>query len=97
MSRKAVPPRGTAFFFFPRPSRPLEQAQLPSAASIQNLVGGYLPPKKNLKVDSAEFHRVKQRLARVEGETRQEHKNHPTLRRGPDCPEEEMEKISKSE
>jgi len=43
---------------------------------------------------SAEFHRVKQQLARVEGETRQEHKNRPTLRR---CPEEEMEKISKSE
>jgi len=57
----------------------------------------YLPPKKSLKVDSAEFHRVKQRLARVEGETRQEHKNRPTLRRGPECPEGEMEKISKSE
>ena len=46
---------------------------------------------------SAEFHRVKQQLARVEGETRQEHKNRPTLRRGPECPEEEMKKISKSE
>jgi predicted Zn-dependent protease len=57
----------------------------------------YLPAAKtDLKVDSADFHRVKEQLTKVENETKQERKNRPTLRRGPQCPDDEMEKISKS-
>jgi hypothetical protein len=47
----------------------------------------YLPPKKDMKVDSTEFHQIKDRFQKLDKETRQEKRNRPTLRRGGECPE----------
>jgi predicted Zn-dependent protease len=47
----------------------------------------YLPPKKDMKVDTTEFHQIKDRFQKIDKETRQEEKNRPMLRRGGECPE----------
>src|SRR5262249_1158075 len=49
----------------------------------------YLPPKAELTVDSAEFRQAKARLQQVMKERRQEKKHKPTLRRWPECDDDE--------
>jgi hypothetical protein len=53
----------------------------------------FLPPKADLKVDSTEFHDVKDRIVKLEKETEPERRNRPTLRRGPQCPEADSDEI----
>jgi Zn-dependent protease with chaperone function len=47
----------------------------------------YLPPKKDMQVDSTEFHEIKDRFQKLDQEIRTEKKNRPTLRRGGECSE----------
>jgi predicted Zn-dependent protease len=47
----------------------------------------YLPVKEDLKVDSTEFHQIKDRVMKMESETKTLDRNRPTLRRGPKCPD----------
>jgi hypothetical protein len=42
----------------------------------------FLPPKKDMKVDSTEFHQIKDRFQKIDKETKQERRNRPTLRGG---------------
>lgn len=49
----------------------------------------YLPPKENLKLDAPEFHQAKERLKKVMKERQEEKKEHPTLRRLPECGDEQ--------
>lgn len=49
---------------------------------------------EDLRVDSTEFHTAKDKLVRLNKETKQEQKNRPTLRRGPKCPDVAIDPIS---
>lgn len=49
----------------------------------------YLPQKENLKVDRTEFHQAKERLKKVMEERQEEKKKRPTLRRLPECGDEQ--------
>lgn len=50
----------------------------------------YLPPKETPQVDSSAFQQAKERLKKVKEESQQEKKKRPTLRRLPECDDEEV-------
>ncbi|HYM12740.1 MAG TPA: M48 family metalloprotease [Bryobacterales bacterium] len=48
----------------------------------------YLPKQEQLKVDSKEFHQIKERLRQLPAKEKQEQRKKPSLRRLPECDEE---------
>jgi len=48
----------------------------------------YLPPKRDLVVDSTAFRQIKERLSKIQEQDGWKRQEKPTLRRGPECDEE---------
>jgi Zn-dependent protease with chaperone function len=55
----------------------------------------YLPKQEQLKVDSKDFHQIKERLRQLPAKEKQEQKKKPSLRRLPEC-DEELEPASEA-